>query len=596
MTSSRPTRRSTAASAAVATTSASGQGAADDSRKVARRSSSHRSATAASSSNANASTSVAASAHALVPSSARRLRLGDHPDVGGSSSDGAEPVLAARTEGLVARRLTRKAPISPKSSRSTSPQLSELYDGSYSPDVDAPPYSPPDRLTHLSSELLALILAHLSPKTEPDLSSLYRCALVCKGLLPHVRLHMYRDLRIDTRVHAHAMHRTLHGNDVNRAVKTIVADVGMMAKTSSQWVGEYPTPEIKTFVSRGSLILALASTGWFLFHSMHSLCGIIGSCRTLLSLTICLPAEATAWTQSLCSALVDLKMLHTLVKDLDPSREGAPGVGRAEGMDVGWRPRKSTSMWSVSQLLKPLASLRSLTTLRLCGISSDSSTNPPTAPHQLRLTEVVLIEVNITNTDLLHLLGNVTTLRKLTLWCSSLLSKRGLTHVLKRCPNLVELRVGGSWFGAKDEDDTNFPLDASLASLPRLRVIHVSGSLISPAILLLPSTNLEHLLVHGAPAFTPLAIHSALARMRSDPSPIARLTLPEMVLQGEGAHTSSGGRQKLGSTCADVGWTEHWLFTVKATAQAKGVILENGREGMEGREDDLGDDSGSDRG
>ncbi|SCV67189.1 BQ2448_5835 [Microbotryum intermedium] len=565
MTSSRSTRRSTAAAAAVASTS-SGNGVGEDTKKVARRSVSHRSANAGSSS--TASTFVVASAHASTASSARRLKLGG-PDIGGSSSDGAEPVAVSRTEALVARRLKRKAPISPKSARSTSPQVSELHDSYGRPEVDSSPYSPPDRLTQLSSELLALILAHLSPKTEPDLSSLYRCALVCKGLLPHVRLHMYRDLRIDTRVHAHAMHRTLHGNDVNKAVKTIEADVGMMAKTSSQWVG------------------------WFLFHSMHSLCGIIGSCRTLLSLTICLPAEATAWTQSLCSALVDLKLLHTLVKDLDPSREGAPGAGRAEGMDVGWRPRKSTSMWSVSQLLKPLGSLRSLTTLRLCGISSDSSTYPPTAPHQLRLTEVVLIEVNITNTDLLHLLGNATTLKKLTLWCSSLLSKRGLTHVLKRCPNLVELKVGGSWFGAKDEDDTNFPLDASLPSLPRLRVIHVSGSLISPAILLLPSTNLEHLLVHGAPAFTPLAIHCALARMRSDPSPIARLTLPEMVLQGDEAHGSSGGRHKHGGSCAGAGWTEHWLFTVKATAQAKGVILENGREG---REEDEGDDSGSDRG
>lgn len=60
---------------------------------------------------------------------------------------------------------------------------------------------------------------------------------------------------------------------------------------------------------------------------------------------------------------------------------------------------------------------------------------------------------SITNSDLLHLLGNASQLKKLTLWRSSLLSKRGLTHLLKKCPNLVELRVGGSWFGAKEEGE-----------------------------------------------------------------------------------------------------------------------------------------------
>lgn len=47
--------------------------------------------------------------------------------------------------------------------------------------------------------------------------------------------------------------------------------------------------------------------GWFLFHSMHSLCGIIGSCRTLLSLNLSFPTEATAWTQSLCQSLIDVR-------------------------------------------------------------------------------------------------------------------------------------------------------------------------------------------------------------------------------------------------------------------------------------------------
>lgn len=48
------------------------------------------------------------------------------------------------------------------------------------------------------------------------------------------------------------------------------------------------------------------SAGWFLFHSMHSLCGIIGSSRNILTLDLFLPEGATAWTQSLCQSLVDV--------------------------------------------------------------------------------------------------------------------------------------------------------------------------------------------------------------------------------------------------------------------------------------------------
>jgi len=193
---------------------------------------------------------------------------------------------------------------------------------------------------------------------------------------------------------------------------------------------------------------------------MHSLCGIIGSCRTLLTLTVFLPSDSAAWTQSLCQSLVDLKLLHTFTKDLVRSTDTVKGSGRNDGMDVGWRPSKTFAMWSVSQFMKPLASLRSLHTLRICGLSSDSSTSPPQSQHQCRLTEVVLVELNVTNTDLLHILGNAAGLKKLTLWRSSLLSKRGLTHVLKKCPNLVELRIGGSWFGAKDEGSSfhSYPL------------------------------------------------------------------------------------------------------------------------------------------
>lgn len=51
----------------------------------------------------------------------------------------------------------------------------------------------------------------------------------------------------------------------------------------------------------------------------------------------------------------------------------------------------------------------------------------------------------------MQLLGDARSLQRFTLWRSSLLSKRGLSHVLKKCPNLVEMRIGGSWFGAKEE-------------------------------------------------------------------------------------------------------------------------------------------------
>ena len=63
------------------------------------------------------------------------------------------------------------------------------------------------------------------------------------------------------------------------------------------------TAEPGTFVSLTSDSFAL---GWFLFHSMHSLCGIIGSSRNLLTLNLFLPAGATAWTQSLCTSLTDV--------------------------------------------------------------------------------------------------------------------------------------------------------------------------------------------------------------------------------------------------------------------------------------------------
>lgn len=80
---------------------------------------------------------------------------------------------------------------------------------------------------------------------------------------------------------------------------------------------------------------------------------------------------------------------------------------------------------------------------------------------------------SITNMDLMQVLGEAKFLRKFTLWGSSLLSKRGLVHVLRKCPSLVELRVGGSWFGAR-EDGTSLAspsahLRRALTTLSRKR-------------------------------------------------------------------------------------------------------------------------------
>lgn len=122
-----------------------------------------------------------------------------------------------------------------------------------------------DRLSTLSPELISLILLHLTNEepdpnaggvnagalvngitpllptvnTTIDLHTLFQLSLVSKSLLPHIRTYLYRNLKIDTRTNAHAMHRTLHGNDISKMVKHIEADVATMAKTSSQWVGKF---------------------------------------------------------------------------------------------------------------------------------------------------------------------------------------------------------------------------------------------------------------------------------------------------------------------------------------------------------------------
>lgn len=122
-------------------------------------------------------------------------------------------------------------------------------------------------------------------------------------------------------------------------------------------------------------------------------------------------------------------------------------------------------------------------------------------------------------------------------------------------------------------DDAVYPIDTSIHLLPNLRVLQVAGGLVSPAILTHSSTQLDHLLVTCSTSWTPQATHAALCKMRSEPGPaVARLTLPEMVGAGPG----------------DGVWTSNWIFSIKATCQAKGVEL----GGVGGREE--GSESGSD--
>jgi len=248
----------------------------------------------------------------------------------------------------------------------------------------------------------------------------------------------------------------------------------------------------------------------------------------------------------------------------------------------------------------------------------------------------------------MQLLGDARQVKRFTLWRSSLLSKRGLAHVLKKCPSLVELRIGGSWFGAKEEgacelslclsrsrsrlgwsltpppdlppspspsssnrppaDDKNFPLNDSLPYLPHLKVLHVSGSLISPAALEIPTVQLSHLYVHAAPSWTPQAVHAALSKMAHDPPAAARLTLPEMrdpeeiareeeeraaaaaaAVQGlasrrarrQAAQVAQQAAQAAAQAVAGIGaanaagWNETWRFTVRKTGEAKGCVVDD---------------------
>lgn len=56
--------------------------------------------------------------------------------------------------------------------------------------------------------------------------------------------------------------------------------------------------------------------------------------------------------------------------------------------------------------------------------------------------------------------------------------------------------------------------------------------------------------------------------MRNDPPPVERLTLPEMGREVNGGVGTARGES--------TEWSDTWKFTVKATAEAKGVRLDTG--------------------
>lgn len=59
-----------------------------------------------------------------------------------------------------------------------------------------------------------------------------------------------------------------------------------------------------------------------------------------------------------------------------------------------------------------------------------------------------------------------------------------------------------------------------------------------------------------------MAIHSALAKMKSDPVPVKKLSLPEM----ETVRSGTGE------------WNDKWKFTIKVICEAKGVLLDSSIE------------------
>jgi len=79
--------------------------------------------------------------------------------------------------------------------------------------------------------------------------------------------------------------------------------------------------------------------------------------------------------------------------------------------------------------------------------------------------------------------------------------------------------------------------------------------------------------------------------MKHDPPSVERLTLPEMrEVENPGRRSSRSGGAS-GASGDGTGWNETWRFTVKKTAEAKGVTLDDKwkKEGNGPSEDD--DDS-----
>ena len=79
--------------------------------------------------------------------------------------------------------------------------------------------------------------------------------------------------------------------------------------------------------------------------------------------------------------------------------------------------------------------------------------------------------------------------------------------------------------------------------------------------------------------------------MKHDPPSVERLTLPEMRDSENPGRRSSRSGGASGASSDGTGWNETWRFTVKKTAEAKGVTLDDKwkKEGNGATEED--DDS-----
>lgn len=132
-------------------------------------------------------------------------------------------------------------------------------------------------------------------------------------------------------------------------------------------------------------------------------------------------------------------------------------------------------------------------------------------------------------------------------------------------------------------DDKHFPLNDVLPILTRLKILHISGSLISPSALEIPTVALSHLFVHACAAWTPSAVHASLSKMSHDPPAVSRLTLPAMAETTSSRSSNHLGRRHNNNAAGTAsttgqamaqGWNETWRFTVRKTGEAKGCIVE----------------------